>query len=75
MLVQAINIANHIGMGDHEVMERVQVAMKEMVRTINDDPPNSLTVMHAKYGVPCDDLLESAPKRFADLVQSERDDF
>ena len=75
MLVQSINVAGHIGMGDQVVMDRVQAAMTEMVRSINDDPPNSLTMMYTKYGVPCDELLQRAPKRFADLVQSERDDF
>jgi hypothetical protein len=27
-------------------MERVQVRLKEMVETINSDPPNSLQIMH-----------------------------
>jgi hypothetical protein len=75
MLVQAINVANHIGMPDDVVMERVQIALKEMVDTTNADSPNSLQVMHTKYGQPCDELLENAPRRFKDLIGSDREDF
>ena len=38
-------------------MERAQGRLKEMVETINNDPPNSLRIMHTKYGQPCDELL------------------
>jgi hypothetical protein len=75
MLVQSINVADHIGIADDVVMERTQVALKEMVDTINGDPPNSLVVMHRKYGQPCDELLESAPRRFADLIARDGKDF
>jgi hypothetical protein len=75
MLLQAIKVANYIGMGDDVVMQRAQAAMDEMVATINADPPNSLTVMHSKYGQPCDELLQSAAKRFADLIAGKREDF
>src|SRR5262245_18170178 len=75
MLLQAINVANYIGVGDDVVMQRTPRAMDEMVATINADPPNSLAVMHGKFGQPCDELLQSAPKRFADLIAGERQDF
>ena len=75
MLVQAINVANYIGLADDVVMQRVQKAMDEMVATINADPPNSLTIMHASYGVPCDELLQNAPRRFAELLARDREDF
>ena len=75
MLLQAIKVANYIGVGDDVVMQRAQAAMDEMVTTINADPPNSLAVMHSKYGLPCDELLQSAPKRFADLIAGKREDF
>jgi hypothetical protein len=75
MLLQAIKVANYIGMGDDVVMQRAQAAMDEMVSTINADPPNSLAVMHGKYGQPCDELLQSAPKRFTDLIAGKREDF
>ena len=75
MLLQAIKVANYIGLGDDAVMQRAQAAMDEMVTTINADPPNSLAVMHGKYGQPCDELLQNAPKRFADLITSKHDDF
>jgi len=75
MLMQSINIANHIGMGNDTVMERVRASLEEMVQTVNADPANSLKVMHTKYGQPCDELLQSAPKRFADLLEPQRDDF
>jgi len=42
----------------------VQVALKEMVETINSDPANSSRAMHTKYGLPCDALLQEAPQRF-----------
>ena len=71
MLTQSINIAHLIGMADNTVMQRVQLALKDMVNTVNADPPNSLVVMHTKYGQPCDDLLESAPRRFADLIAGD----
>ena len=69
MLNQAINIAKHIGMDENMPMERVQVRLKEMVETINNDPPNSLRIMHTKYGQPCDALLMKAPQRFLNLLQ------
>ena len=75
MLLQAINVANYIGIGDDVVMQRAQAAMDEMVTTINADPPNSLAVMHSKYGQPCDELLQNAPKRFADLIAGKHEDF
>jgi hypothetical protein len=75
MLLQAINVANYIGVVDEVVMQRAQAAMDEMVTTINADPPNSLAVMHVKYGQPCDELLRNAPKRFADLISDEHQDF
>jgi hypothetical protein len=73
MLTQAINIAKYIGMDEHVPMERVQVRLKEMVETINKDPPNSLRIMHTKYGQPCDELLLKAPQRFLDLLQDYDD--
>jgi hypothetical protein len=75
MLVQAINVANYIGLADDVVMQRVQKAMDEMVVTINADPPNSLAVMQRTYGQPCDVLLENASRRFADLIAGDRQDF
>jgi hypothetical protein len=75
MLLQAINVANYIGVPDDVVMQRAQAAMDEMVVTINADPPNSLAAMHVKYGRPCDELLQNAPKRFADLISDEHQDF
>ena len=75
MLLQAINVANYIGVGDDVVRQRALRAMDEMVATINADPPNSLAIMHGKFGQPCDELLQSAPKRFADLIAGERQDF
>jgi len=75
MLLQAIKVANYIGVGDDVVMQRAQAAMDEMVTTINADPPSSLAVMHRKYGQPCDELLQNAPKRFADLITGKHDDF
>jgi hypothetical protein len=75
MLTQSINVANYIGIGDDVVMERVQSALKEMIATANGDPPNSLSVMHDKYGRPCDELLQSAPRRFAELVEQDGEDF
>ena len=75
MLVQAINVANYIGVVDDVVMQRVHTAMDEMVATINADPPNSLAIMHSRYGVPCDELLENAPRRFAELIARGREDF
>jgi hypothetical protein len=75
MLLHAINVANYIGVGDDVVMQRAQAAMDEMVATINADPPNSLAVMHAKYGRPCDELVQDAPKRFADLIAGKHEDF
>jgi hypothetical protein len=73
MLTQAINIARYIGMDDRVAMERVQVRLKEMVDTINNDPPNSLQVMHTKYGQPCDELLLQAPQRFLELLKQYGD--
>jgi hypothetical protein len=75
MLIQSINVANYIGLSDDVVMKRVQTALKEMVETVNGDPANSLQVMHVRYGQPCDELLESAAKRFADLLELPREDF
>ena len=75
MLVQAINVANFIGVADDVVMQRVQKAMDEMVATINAEPPNSLAIMHVRYGAPCDELLQNAPRRFAELLAREREDF
>jgi hypothetical protein len=75
LLTQAIHVANYIGVQDDAVMKRVQVALKEMVDTVNGDPPNSLQIMHTKYGQPCDELLQNAPGRFADLVEHQREDF
>ena len=69
MLSQAINIAKYIGMDANAPMEQSQVRLKEMVETINSDPPNSLQIMHTKYGQPCDQLLTNAPQRFLDLLQ------
>ena len=73
MLSQAINIAKYIGMDESAPMERAQVRLKEMVETINNDPPNSLRIMHTKYGQPCDELLIKAPQRFLDLLQDYGD--
>jgi len=75
MLIQSIRVANYIGLADDVVMERVKTALKEMVDTVNGDPANSLEVMHTRYGQPCDELLESAAKRFADLLELPREDF
>ena len=72
ILVQAINVANYIGVADDVVMQRVHKTMDEMVATINADPPNSLAIMHSRYGVPC---LENAPRRFAELIARGREDF
>jgi hypothetical protein len=68
LLTQSINVANLIGMADNTVMERVQAALKEMVNTVNADPPNSLATMYTRYGQPCDELLQNASRRFADLI-------
>jgi hypothetical protein len=73
MLTQAINIAKYIGIDENLPMERVQVRLKEMVETINNDPPNSLKMMHSKYGQPCDELLIKAPQRFIELLQDYGD--
>ena len=73
MLTQAINIAKYIGMDENVPMQRVKMRLKEMVETINNDPPNSLKVMHTKYGQPCDKLLIKAPQRFMDLLQDYGD--
>ena len=75
MLAQAINVANYIGLADDVVVQRAHKAMDEMVATINADPPNSLALMHSRYGVPCDELLENAPRRFAELIARSREDF
>lgn len=75
MLTHSINVANYIGLGDDVVMARVQQALKQMVDTVNGDPANSLEVMRAKYGRPCDALLQSAPARFADLVDEYGEEF
>jgi len=73
MLTQALNIAKYIGMDENVPMERVQVRLKEMVETINNDPPNSMKLMHVKYGQPCDELLIKAPQRFLDLMRDYGD--
>jgi hypothetical protein len=73
MLSQAINIAKYIGMDENAPMERSQVRLKEMVDTINNDPANSLRIMHTKYGQPCDQLLTNAPQRFLDLLKDYGD--
>ena len=73
MLTQAVNIAKYIGLDENVPMERVQVRLKEMVETINNDPPNSLKIMHTKYGQPCDELLIKAPQRFMHLLQDYGD--
>ena len=73
MLTQAINIAKYIGTDGNLPMQWVQVRLKEMVETINNDPPNSLRIMHTKYGQPCDELLINAPQRFLDLRQDYGD--
>jgi hypothetical protein len=73
MLSQAINISKYIGMDENAPMERAQVRLKEMVETINNDPPNSLKIMHTKYGLPCDQLLTNAPQRFLGLLQDYGD--
>jgi len=75
MLVQAINVANYIGLTDDVVVQRAHKAMDEMVATINADPPSSLAIMHSRYGAPCDELLENAPRRFAELIALGREDF
>ena len=75
MLVQAINVANYIGLTDDVVVQRAHKAMDEMVATINADPPSSLAIMHSRYGIPCDELLENAPRRFAELIALGREDF
>ena len=73
MLSQAINIAKYIGIDENVPMERIQVRLKEMVETINNDPANSLKIMHTKYGQPCDELLSKAPQRFLELLQDYGD--
>ena len=73
MLTQAINVANYIGVDDKVPVSRVEVALKAMVETINQDPPNSLRTMHTKYGHPCDALLVNAPQRFIKLLQEYKD--
>jgi hypothetical protein len=42
MLVQAINVANYIGLAGDVVMQRAPKAMDEMVATIDADPPISV---------------------------------
>ena len=73
MLSQAINIAKYIGMDENAPLEHAQRQLKEMVETINNDPPNSLRIMQTKYGQPCDELLVKAPQRFLDLLQDYDD--
>jgi hypothetical protein len=73
MLSQAVNIAKYIRSDKNVPMERAQVRLKEMVETINNDPQNSLRIMHTKYGQPCDQLLTDAPQRFLDLLQDYGD--
>jgi hypothetical protein len=75
LLTQSINVANLIGVTDNTVMERVQAALKEMVNAVNADPPNSLATMYTKYGRPCDDLLQNASRRFADLIARDEQEF
>jgi hypothetical protein len=69
MLSQGINVARSIGVDEEVATKRVQVALKEMVETINSDAANSLKVMHSKYGLPCDALLQKAPQRFIALLK------
>jgi hypothetical protein len=69
MFVQAVRVANHIGMEGGIVAERVKAALAGMVETVNRDPANSLTVMHTRYGQPCSELLESGPQRYAELLK------
>src|SRR5262245_22072761 len=69
MLSQAVNIGKYIGMDENAPLERAQLRLKEMVETINNDPANSLRIMHTKYGQPCDELLTNAPQRFMNLLQ------
>ena len=69
MLTQGINVASYIGVDEKVATDRVQVALKEMVETINRDPANSLRAMHTKYGLPCDALLREAPRRFMALLK------
>jgi hypothetical protein len=69
MLSQGINVASYIGVDEKLATKRVQIALKEMVETINGDPANSLRAMHTKYGLPCDALRQEAPQRFIALLQ------
>ena len=74
MLSQGINVANFIGVDEKVATARVQVALKKMVETINDDPGNSLQAMHTKYGLPCGALLQQAPQRFIALLKQYQAD-
>jgi len=44
-------------------MERVHRALKEMVDTVNGDPPNG------------NELLKNASRRFVDLLEERREEF
>jgi hypothetical protein len=63
MLLQAINVANYIGVSDDVVMQRTQEALDEMVTTINADPPNSLAVMHVNRPA----LRRTSPERSQEI--------
>ena len=69
MLSQGINVARYIGIDEKVATKRVELALQEMVETINNDPANSLKAMHTKYGLPCDALLQEAPQRFIALLK------
>jgi len=69
MLSQGINVATYIGVDEKVATQRVQLALKQMVETINGDPANSLRAMHTKYGLPCDELVREAPQRFVALLR------
>jgi hypothetical protein len=62
-------VARYIGIDEKVATKRVQLALQEMVETINNDPANSLKAMHTKYGLPCDALLQEAPQRFIALLK------
>jgi hypothetical protein len=69
MLSQGINVAGYIGVDEKVATKRVELALQEMVETINVDPANSLSAMHTKYGLPCDTLRRDAPQRFIALLR------
>jgi hypothetical protein len=75
MLLQSIKVANLIGVAEHVVTERVQAALQEMVNAVNANPASSLAAMYTKYGQPCDELLQNAPSRLADLIARDGPEF